>query len=128
MKKHKRKSKEELLIEWKKIRKDHPEFARTIITQQLILMEANSLGSTSIKKRMCELLKYSSAVLFSEYWQKECQPITRIEAIDGWWNCILDNPDPGSCFEGDDDGWFDDPLLDYGQMPPLPPDPHIRPI
>lgn len=117
----------EFLEDWKAIRNEYPTFARNYLSMQFILMEANSLGAISISKRICELLKYSS-VLFKEYWIKKCVEVSGAERVPKWLDCIKNNPNPGSCFESDEDGWFDDPLVDWGELPPIPVDPHIRPL
>lgn len=113
--------------EWKEILREHPTFARSILAQQAILIEASGHYEL-IANRMCELLKTGLPVLYEDYWISLCEVVSedvlyRTSSIIA---CLRDsNRDPARCFGSDDpEGWFDDPFAGGQVLPPLPPDPH----
>lgn len=126
MKRQEKQTDSQYLKDWDKIRSDYPAFAKVYLQQQLILIEAARLGSTSAKKRMCELLKHSS-VVFQDFWLKYCVEVPRESPLQALLDCLKSSPDPGSCFESDRD-WFHDPLEDWGKLPDPPPNPYVEPL
>lgn len=114
-------------VEWKKLIKAHPAFARVFLSQQAILMELSQTGHEFVDKRMCQLLKSGLPVLFEDYWAARCT--VAVEKLPPLLACITAlNRDPGRCFNLDpagEEGWFDDPFAGGQTLPPKPPDPHI---
>lgn len=121
MKKEKRK---EFIEEWKNIRKNHPEFARSFVAQSFIIMEASESGNQLTQARMCGLLNSGAFVLFEDYWGEECEPIKKQVVIGGVIGCVLESPNIDNCFELEkEDDWFDDPFKEGFVIPTKPPVP-----
>ena len=122
-------NRKELAAEWIEILRNHPEFARSFLAQQAILMDASRLGYRVIDRSMCQLLETGLPVLFEDFWIAQSEQLTlgHIE-VGGVIGCLSETSrDPARCFSGDDaDSWFDDPLAGGHVLPPKPPDPHVR--
>lgn len=120
--------KAEALKEWAMVLKNHPKFAKVLLAQQAILMEASELGYRLIDVRMCKLLELGMVVPFLEYWQKHCKPPVRIEEVGGIIECIARAKNPADCFSlPHEDDWFDDPFAGGKTLPPKPPIPPLKP-
>ncbi len=115
-------------MEWSEILKMHPSFARVILAQQAILMEASELGFRLIDRSMCQILRAGLPVLFEDFWARRCKEEIREVQIGGIIGCLTQgNRDPARCFGSDDpEGWFDDPLAGGKTLPPKPPVPPLR--
>ena len=107
--------------EWKLIMKNHPTFARVLLAQQAILIEASQLGDKTVDYNMCEVLNSKLPVIFGNYWAERCtQDFGNIQ-ISPQLSCILDSGDgnPAACFNmNPDDSWLDVPPK-FKTTPPL---------
>jgi hypothetical protein len=98
--------------EWKKIMKNHPTFARVLLAQQAILIEASQLGDKTVDFNMVEIMKAKLPVIFGNYWvERGTQDFGNIQ-ISPQLSCILDSGDgnPAACFNmNPEDSWLDIP-------------------
>jgi hypothetical protein len=98
--------------EWKLIMKNHPTFARVLLAQQAILIEASQLGDKTIDLNMCEVLNSNLPVIFGNYWAERCTQDFGNAKVSTQLNCILDSGDgnPAACFNmNPQDSWLDVP-------------------
>lgn len=123
-----KKDRKQLAEEWQKIIEYHPDFARSFLAQQAILMEASQLGYMPVVKSMCDLLDSGLPVLFEDYWATRCKKVTKIVEAGDLLDCLSrTSRDPAECFGSEDpEDFFEDPLAGEHVLPPKPPDPHIR--
>lgn len=107
--------------EWKLIMKNHPTFARVLLAQQAILIEASQLGNKTVDYNMCEVLNSNLPVIFRNYWaERSRQDFGNIQ-ISPQLSCILDSGDgnPAACFNmNPEDSWLDVPPS-FQTKPPL---------
>jgi hypothetical protein len=98
--------------EWKKIMKNHPAFARVLLAQQAILIEASQLGDKTVDFNMAEVLNSRLPVIFGNYWaERSTQDFGNIQ-ISPQLSCILDSGDgnPAACFNMNPaDSWLNIP-------------------
>ena len=104
----------EILAEWNQMLESHPGFARALILQQAILIEASGLGSAIVDPRMCRALEAGIPMVFEGFWSSQCPELSNPPpAIGGIIDCLSDSSrDPAGCLETDD--WVDDPLASGG--------------
>jgi hypothetical protein len=98
--------------EWKLIMKNHPTFARVLLAQQAILIEASQLGDKTVDFNMCEVLNSNLPVIFGNYWAERCRQDFGSIQISPQLSCILDSGDgnPAACFNmNPEDSWLDVP-------------------
>ncbi len=111
------------VAEWKEIQKTHPQFAKAILADEVILM-----GNENPRIRMdkCKMIAMGLILPFSDFWEQLCA--TKVPPIDpgGVLGCLEKNKgDPAACFSiNHEDEWFQDPRKTG--LPPRPPDPHQR--
>jgi hypothetical protein len=107
--------------EWKLIMKNHPTFARVLLAQQAILIEASQLGDKTVDYNMCEVLNSNLPVIFGNYWvERGTQDFGNMQ-ISPQLSCILDSGDgnPAACFNmNPQDSWLDIPPT-FKTKPPL---------
>ena len=114
------------LKEWREIMKKHPDFARVVLAQQAVLIEASQWGNRIVEDRMCKLVQAGLVFPFLEYWQERCKKAPPVD-VGGVIGCIMTAKNPASCFSlrGEDE-WFDDPLAGGKVVPPRPPVPPLK--
>jgi hypothetical protein len=107
--------------EWKLIMKNHPTFARVLLAQQAILIEASQLGDKTIDFNMREILNSNLPVIFGNYWmERGTQDFGNLQ-ISPQLSCILESGDgnPAACFNmNPQDSWLDVPPS-FKTKPPL---------
>lgn len=98
--------------EWKLIMKNHPTFARVLLAQQAILIEASQRGDKAVDFDMFQVVNSELPVIFSNYWvERGLQDFGKMRISDQL-ACILDSPDgnPAACFNiHPEDSWLDVP-------------------
>jgi hypothetical protein len=107
--------------EWKIIMKNHPTFARVLLAQQAILIEASQLGDKVVDYNMCEILNSGMPVIFGNYWAERCTQDFGKLKVSAQLSCILDSGDgnPAACFNmNPDDSWLDIPPSFKTKSPP----------
>jgi hypothetical protein len=108
--------------EWKKIMNDHPTFARVLLAQQAVLIEASQLGDKTVDYNMVEIMKARLPVIFGNYWaERGTQDFGNMQ-ISPQLSCILDSGDgnPAACFNmNPEDSWLDIPPS-FKSTPPPP--------
>jgi hypothetical protein len=107
--------------EWKLIMKNHPTFARVLLAQQAILIEASQLGDKAVDYNMREVLNSGLPVIFGNYWTERSSQDFGTLQISPQLSCILDSGDgnPAACFNmNPEDSWLDVPPS-FKTRPPL---------
>jgi hypothetical protein len=107
--------------EWKLIMKNHPTFARVLLAQQAILIEASQMGDKIVDYNMCEVLNAKLPVIFGNYWAERCTQDFGNLKMSAQLSCILDSGDgnPAACFNmNPEDSWLDIPPS-FKTKPPL---------
>jgi hypothetical protein len=98
--------------EWKLIMKNHPTFARVLLAQQAILIEASQRGDKAVDFDMSQVVNSELPVIFNNYWvERGLQDFGKMRISDQL-ACILDSPDgnPAACFNiNPEDSWLDVP-------------------
>ena len=98
--------------EWKLIMKNHPTFARVLLAQQAILIEASQRGDKAVDFDMLQVLNSELPVIFANYWAERGLQDFGLKRISDQLSCILDSPDgnPAACFNiHPEDSWLDVP-------------------
>jgi hypothetical protein len=101
-----------VVSEWKLIMKNHPTFARVLLAQQAILIEASQRGDKSVDFDMFQVLNSELPVIFGNYWAERGLQDFGSMRISDQLSCILDSPDgdPAACFNiNPEDSWLDVP-------------------
>ncbi|HSW56918.1 MAG TPA: hypothetical protein VLH15_00790 [Dehalococcoidales bacterium] len=107
--------------EWKLIMKNHPTFARVLLAQQAILIEASQMGDKTVDYNMCQVLNSNLPVIFRNYWTDRCHQDFGNIQMSPQLSCILDSGDgnPAACFNmNPDDSWLDIPPTFQTSPPP----------
>jgi hypothetical protein len=101
-----------VVSEWKLIMKNHPTFARVLLAQQAILIEASQRGDKAVDFDMFQVLNSELPVIFANYWAERGLQDFGSKRISDQLSCILDSPDgdPAACFNiNPEDSWLDVP-------------------
>jgi hypothetical protein len=101
-----------VVSEWKLIMKNHPTFARVLLAQQAILIEASQRGDKAVDFDMFQVLNSELPVIFANYWAERGLQDFGAKRISDQLSCILDSPDgdPAACFNiNPEDSWLDVP-------------------
>lgn len=112
--------------EWNRILKEHPSFARVVLAQQVILMEASDLGFRLIDLHMCRLIERGIIFPFIDFWIERCKNKPHLE-IGGLIGCLSTTKNPEDCFNiRQEIDWFEDPFAHDPVSPSKPPIPPLR--
>lgn len=114
---------EQALAEWNGVMKAYPTIARSILAQQMILVEASKSKREIIEERMCELIESGAYVPFHDYWVKRCNEPFVPTYLNEITECLTSGGDPADCFSLGNDDWFDDPFIEGRVLPGRPPIP-----